>query len=323
MFFFLAAMTATVECFTAIKPLSLPDLLLTKDGWQRQASLVPTKENPLTKTVFCIPPDGIPISDQVSFYQKATNTRIQGLSQLQSACQQWEQDFQTDLGDVTMSTRRISRVSPTTVLFQWNVTWVPPTTAWLESLANSWPGVTPCYTTYTHLAGQRTTFSYRAVFELFTEAFQTGQLRVPLACIEGTTTLGFEFEFDEASLQVPTLTSIVEDLGYAQDLARGGLQNRKCASDLKLFLETGRRVGADADKWYETVSHLSWMSVPGMNPMDMDPQDDGPMAPFVFLGVAGVTILGFAALIAPELIGQSLFGPPNYIVRPEDLYNIY
>jgi hypothetical protein len=313
MFLVLAAVAVNVECFTANKQSSLKDLL-TDDWLQRQASLLSTKESPLTKTVFCIPPDCI--SDQVSFIQKSTNTRIQGLSSLQSACQQWEQDFQTDLGDVTMCTRRLSRVSPTTLLFQWNVTWVPPTTAWLESLANSWPGVTPCYAAYTHLAGQRTSFSYRAVFDLFADAFKTGQLRVPLACIEGTTTLEFDSSFT-------TLKSIVEDLGYAQDLARGGLQNRKCASDLRLFLETGRRVGADADNWYEAVSNLSWMSVPGMNPMDMDPQDDGPMAPLVFLGVTGATILGFAALVAPELIGQSLFGPPNYIVRPEDLNSIY
>ena len=327
-FFILTAVTVTVECFTASnnnnnnnKPssssLQQENLLLTDEWWQQQALVLPTQEHPLTRTILsCIPPHYI--SNDVSFYQKATNTRIQGLASLQSACRQWEQDFQTDLGDVTMSTRRFSRVSPTTVLYQWNVTWVPPTTAWLESLAINWPGVTPCYVPYTHLVGQRTTFSYKAVFDLFAHAFQTGDLRVPLACIEGTTTLEFDHDYTK-------LTSITEDLSYAQDLARGGLQNRKCATDLKLFLETGRRVGVDADTWYETVNdNLSWMSVPGMNPMDIDPQDDGPMAPLLFLGVAGVTIVGFAALIAPELIGQSLFfGPPNYIVRPEDLNSIW
>jgi hypothetical protein len=298
--------------------ISSPKDLVT--GWlQQQDSSIATsrRKTPLTKTILCVPPHHI--SNDVVYLQKSTNTRIRSFPRIQSACQHFEDSFQTDLGDVESCIGRISTISPTTVLLQWNVTWVNPSAKWLESLAEAWPGVTPVFCDYTHLSGQRSTFSYKAVGKLFLDAIQTGKFRVPLACIRGITTLEFgsapTTTADEKTTRI-LLRSISEDLAYAQDLQRGVLKNRKCAADLRLFLETGRRIVADdtaGNDWDTTVAlALPWQTVPGNNPLDVDPQEEGPMAAAVFMVVAIFALVAFAALLAPELIGQSLFsGPPT------------
>jgi hypothetical protein len=273
-----------------------------------------SKTTPISNTVLCLPPGQV--AHGVVFLQKATNTRIEGYANLQSACQDWENYFQTDeYDDVTMNLCRASIVSPTTMIVQWNVTWTNPNVLFLQSLAR-WNNWTTDYRSYLHLSDQVSKFSYKAVADLFYEAFTTKRLRIPLACIEGTST----FEFSSSS--DGKVVSITEDLGLAQDLQqRGTLKNRKCAQDLRLFLETARRTG---EAWDDVVAtKLPWMSVPGMGALDVEESSDDPIVPVLFLAFSAFVILGFAALAAPELLGQSLLGPPTYIVPPEELNSIY
>ena len=292
----------------------------------------------ISRSVLFVPPQHI--SKEVTFLQRATNTRIQGREKLQSLCTYWESTFETMVsgsGDddddatygrgVKFGLERVFTTTQTTVLVQWNVTWIPPTAIWLESLCSAIPGDgwEPLYRSYCHLSSQPSTFSYSAVFKLFQEAVATGQLRIPLACIQGTTTLEFDVHENsnsgrETNELAPMLRSITEDLNYAQDLERGVLRNRKCAMDLKLFLETGRCSFPDKiDDWDSIVNQLPWNSVQGMNPLEVDPQDDGEVAVPIFFGIVTVALVGFMALVAPELIGQSLFGGPTYIVQPSEL----
>jgi hypothetical protein len=60
--------------------------------------------------------------------------RIQGLASIQEACSRWDTYFETDREDVTFHLQRVSLISPTTVIVQWNVTWVPPTAQWMLRL---------------------------------------------------------------------------------------------------------------------------------------------------------------------------------------------
>jgi hypothetical protein len=274
---------------------------------------------PLTRTILPIPSSQC--SDTISYLQKTTNTRLVGLRELQLACASWEESFQSNLG-VESAIDKISTVSPQTQLVRWNVTWVPPTSAWLEVLGNAWPGVEVAPTSYNHLSGKVSTFSWNAVFCTFTDAFVTGKLRIPLACIQGTSELTLGATTTDKKLVV----SISEDLDYAQDLQRGVLLNRRCAADLRVFLETGRRMKANNqnEDWDDTVAKaLPWSSVPGSNSLDVDAIEEGDGPVIVFLGIVALVLLGFANIIGPQLIGQSLFGPPNYVVRPEDLNSIY
>lgn len=299
----------------------------------------------LARSVLFVPPKHL--SKDVTFLQRATSTRIQGRDKLQSLCNYWESTFETarDVRDektygrgAKFGLERVSTTGQTTVIVQWNVTWVPPTAIWLESLCSNIPGGgwDPVYKSYTHLSDQRSTFSYSAVFKLFRDAFATGSLRIPLACIQGTSILEFEEtkptgsptdgnNADPQQYMFPMLRLISEDLSYAQDMERGALQNRKCAADLKVFLETGRcMLPEENGEWDNVVDQsLPWQSVPGMNPLEVDPQEDDKIAVPIFLGLVAVTLIGFMSLVAPEFIGQSLFGGPTYIVAPDELNSLF
>ena len=276
--------------------------------WFQEEQLLdsPTSKNPLSKTVFCVPLEHC--SDQITYLQMATNTRIVGLSNLQKACHQWDKDFQTK-DDVYYTLKRVSSLQQNVVLIQWNVTWIPPNSWWLDRLAQSWPGMRPVYTPYLHLAYQRPIISYRTLWQWFWNGFTTGKIRIPLACIQGTTAMTFvpsTTQDEEGSLDW-IVASIVEELDYARDVQQRILQNRHCANDLRLFLESGRRIGS-MDEWEDVVAtSLPWESVPGMiNPLDIDPQDEeeGPVATLIFLGLSALSVVVFGILLAPELVGQ-------------------
>ena len=295
---------------------------------QQQKSLSSQATNPISSSILWLPKEHI--STDVVYLQKATNTRIEGYYNLNSACIDFEKYFQSEeYDDVNLNLCRVQPTSPTTVIVQWNVTWTNPTsTALLESLAklNNW---TPNYRTYIHLSDQVSKFSYKAVFDVFYEAFTTQQIRIPLACIEGTSVLEFTNGDGDNEKKIQLLKSISEDIGLAQDLQQSPctLRNRKCAQDLRLFLETARRINdptKDNSHWDDTVAtKLPWTSVPGMGALDIEESDDDPIVPILFLGFSVFVIVGFAAMAAPELIGQSLFGPPKYIVPPGELNSIY
>lgn len=284
-----------------------------------------TSDQPLANTVLLVPDEYF--AEDVVFLQQATNCRIEGIEKLQKTAQLWDEDFQTDLG-VQISIGRISTVSPSIALVKWNVSWVPPTALWLEGLGKAFePNVEIDYVSYNHLAQKESTFSWNAVLKLIADAVTRGKLKVPLACIEGNT----EVQFSTTKLKTTSnnefakVVRLTENLAYAQDLSRGVLRNRRCAQDLRIFLESGRRpMDKPIDKWDDQVAvSMPWQSVPGSGPLDVEAVEEGPLAAVVFVGFAIASVFLFANLMGPELIGQSLFGPPNYIVRPEDLQSIY
>jgi len=335
-------------------------------------------------------PPSFEYDDAVVFFQRATSTRISGRDQLDASLEQWGRDFRTEVNDddgldtygstkeddslrlrsVRLQTSVTTTVSPTTLLMRWNLTYVDPSVAWLVSLSQSVPGWTPDFRSYTDKVSEVRTFSYSALGRLFTNAFTTGKLRVPLACIEGTMTCEFREENccdgEDAAGDVtrtkPTkkvVTSIAEDLAYAQDLNRGALSNRLCARDLQFFLEVARKpleywndggrnqgyekgdskFSAKSDNynnaksrqqheyWEDLVTEsLPWRSVPGMmDPMYIESQSEDDLEaklPLVFGTVSIILVVGFANWVAPYLIGQSLFGGPSYIVPPSELNDI-
>mmetsp|Transcript_2008 Transcript_2008/g.4352 ORF Transcript_2008/g.4352 Transcript_2008/m.4352 type:complete len:455 (+) Transcript_2008:218-1582(+) len=151
------------------------------------------------------------------------------------------------------------------------------------------------------------------------------------------------------------IRSIAEDLAYAQDLNRGAMANRVCARDLQFFLEIARKPpefyhetngvntktnnnnndgassanGNNQDElyWEDRVTYLlPWRSVPGMmDPMYIEAQAEEDIAanlPLLFGAFSFGLLLVFGNWIAPNLIGQSLFGGATYIVPPSELNEI-
>lgn len=266
----------------------------------RWIKLEPPK--PIVNSVVFFPPKYYS-SDVVYTQGVAPKSIIKGLSNLQAKCEEWERNFETNEEDVSFCLERVSQVSPTSLIAQWNLTWVPPTAQWLVRLAElqNWE---PNYISYTEKAGVISSFSYVSVLKLFVDAYATKFLRIPQACIQGTTTCQLEEEEDGKT----RITRIREDISYVQDLNRGYLKNRKCAQDLKLFLESARCVGgSNWDDYLETT--LPWRSVPGMMGLEVDPNESGEeWVPAVFLVFSVLSIVGFSSLLAPELI----LGPPSY-----------
>ena len=312
-------------------------------------------------TVQMLPPlpSSYEYDDAVVFSQRATGTKILGRDRLERSIDQWQRDFDTEVGvanefesenkdftrlrSVRLQTSVATTTSPTTLLLRWNVTYVDPSVAWLASLADSIPGWTPDFRSYTDQVSKVRTFSYSAIGRLFADAVATGKLRVPLACIEGTATCEFlSIESDTAIVGNGTttkrITSITEDLAYAQDLNRGAMSNRLCARDLQFFLEVARKPPEFWDAtndstrqqyefWEDQVTEsLPWKTVPGMmDSMYIEGQSEDDLnanLPLLFGILSVLLVVTFANWIAPNLIGQSLFGPTNYIVPPSELNDI-
>ena len=141
------------------------------------------KNKPLANTVLYVPEACC--SDDISFVQKATGCRVNGLHNLREISLGWDRDFQSDLG-VNSQLTRVSTVSEDTILVNWNVTWVPPTSLWLESLGKALqPTVRTTYVSYKHLSMTPSTFSWNVVGRLFSAIISKKELRVPVACIDG------------------------------------------------------------------------------------------------------------------------------------------
>ncbi|VEU33609.1 unnamed protein product [Pseudo-nitzschia multistriata] len=330
-----------------------------------------TRTCPVAISMLPTLPPSYEYDDSVSFFQRATGTRIRGRKELERSVQRWEKDFREAVDDELVRTilndgggngmklqlqPRLDTVSatttsPTTLLVRWNLTYVDPSVQWMVSLAESVPGWTVDLSTYTDKVEEERRFSYSAVGRLFARAIFTGCFRVPMACIEGVSTCEFvQTESGDTSSKRRKIRSIVEDLAYAQDLNRGVMANRLCARDLQFFLETVRKppeyynelnsaeakrsggsgtngVKQDDEYWEDRLaSLLPWRSVPGMmDPLYIEAQAEEDIAvnlPVLFGVFSIAVVVLFASWIAPNLIGQSLFGQPSYIVPPSELNEI-
>jgi hypothetical protein len=281
---------------------------------------------PICSSVFSLPWECY--DESLVFFQRSTNRRIQGLDNLRRNCQQWDDDLMDELtgnknkddtpshrflSTTTTTLQRISRISPTTIVLQWNVSFVPPTAQWLLNMARicNWSVDLRPYHQQSH---RIKTFSYLAIVKLFSDAVATQELRIPLACIEGTTVC----ELNSQS----QIVSMTEDLSFAQDLRRGRLQNRQCGQDLQLFLEICRRpIDQARTTWEENVLNiLPWSTVPGLtDPLAIEPMTEVEerLVPTIFLGAVAICLLSFACVLAPEL-----YGLPTNLVSPQDLNDI-
>ena len=114
---------------------------------------------------------------------------------------------------------------------------------------------------------------------------------MPLALIEGRALL----KFDDGG----ALTAVSDEIYFADLCRRGQLRNRRCAQDLRLFLEVCRRPpGRDAIDWADAVEGaLPWRGVPGSAALDLDDNEDdiGPVVAFV--GLAAVATIALTAAL--------------------------
>ena len=223
--------------------------------------------------------------------RSACGVCVNGADALTRAADNWSRAAADELPDFQAAASAAASVAAREVIVKYNASWTPPSAAWLLSVASAWPGVEAAPTPYADRYGQVSTFSWKGVVKLFQDAAATGRLRVPLALIEGRAILKFD---DDGAL-----TAVSDEIYFADLCRRGQLRNRRCAQDLRLFLEVCRRPpGRDAIDWADAVDDaLPWRIIPGSAALDLDDNEDdiGPVVAFVIF--AGVATLALTAAL--------------------------
>lgn len=202
---------------------------------------------------------------------------------------------------------RCEKLNEQSINVRWNATWIPSGSTWLYNLGDfaGWkinvkrpdPAVI-------------STFSWKAVFATFSNAFTTGNITLPISCVEGNTILTIKQVQDEAdsvgakSFAVTIKESI--DLVYEADKNR--IQNRRVAQELASWVDVSRRPPKyDVDDWAGMVRQRILSSVPGAGALDVDPNEndaEGVVA-LVLFGFISVVVLelSFQFFTLPELVG--------------------
>ena len=161
--------------------------------------------------------------------RSACGVCVNGADALSRAAENWSRAAADELPDFQAAASAAASVAAREVIVKYNASWTPPSATWLLSVARIWPGVEAAPTPYADRYGQVSTFSWKGVVKLFQDAAATGRLRVPLALIEGRAILKFDAE--------GALTAVSDEIYFADLCRRGQLRNRRCAQDLRLFLE--------------------------------------------------------------------------------------
>ena len=174
---------------------------------------------------------------------------------------------------------------------QWRARWMPRQLQWLEAFGNAWPGVRVQYYDLLDRYDQQSEFRWRALFNLFARAVQTGVLRIPESAIEGT-----------LSLTVSTdgrIEAIRERIGLVPLFRNLKVKNRRLARDMLLWQEMRQPADVSYSKWDEMVmSDMLLEEVPGMGQfevdgLDADGRDNAYASVFLVMAFAFVVLISF------------------------------
>eukprot|EP00466_Bigelowiella_natans_P017469 jgi/Bigna1/136302/aug1.33_g11010 len=181
---------------------------------------------------------------------------------------------------------RISQTSPTTVICNWNVSFVPPSLLSFAALARSIPNVEVRYIDILHrIEFPVTGFTWQKLRYLL-RCISKGFVPVAVAVIQGTTTfelesVGEEGTFNERWEDEKKKKSTVFNGPKSRAFERYALESEELAAARQNFQDR-----------YDAVSNET--DVPGMNPLDVDGIDAETQGEF--LQSSGI-VLTFAATV--------------------------
>ena len=139
-----------------------------------------------------------------------------------------------ELFDCARRTTRVAAVSPTEIVTRWEVSFVPEKIRWMVALGDVARSVE--FYDILHLMDQRSRFTWRGLFRVFTTAALEKKMRVPMAKIEGTTRCRFELgSNDAASPSLIATEETVDLIGHIN--AEQRVQNKRLARDALAFLD--------------------------------------------------------------------------------------
>lgn len=200
-----------------------------------------------------------------------------------------ERRMNTDLKHVERTIERVSVIERNTYVVLWTVTFVPEKITWLYEVAIS---VNAEITRKDILdkMGERTKFTYRALFQTLTKLFLKKRLIIPVAKIEGRSTLMFTDG---------ELFSHEESLTLVKCINKNEVKNKRVMRDVLEYLDCRKPRGKDFREWDILVEEkLDIYSVPGMRTLDVDGLEDFQQQANIedataFLGFMTVIVLGF------------------------------
>jgi len=218
--------------------------------------------------------------------------------------------------DYSTNLIRCEKIDESSLNIRWEVSWTPSGSTWLYNLADlvKWqvnkkrpdPSVI-------------SKFSWKAVFDMFRNAFVTGNITLPISCVEGCTVLTMkqQKQVQEEHSVVSNSTdtnadyfvtiSIKESIDLVLEADKNRLQNRRVAQELASWIDVSRRSpNFDVDNWAGMVRKRILSSVPGAGALDFDPNEndsEGAIA-LVLFGIVSIAVLGVSfQFFAPELVG--------------------
>ncbi len=211
---------------------------------------------------------------------------------------------------------RCEKIDESSLNIRWELSWTPSGSTWLYNLADlvKWqvnkkrpdPSVI-------------SKFSWIAVFDMFRNAFVTGNITLPISCVEGCTVLTMKQQQQQVQEEHSVVSnstdtnadyfvtiSIKESIDLVLEADKNRLQNRRVAQELASWIDVSRRPpNFDVDDWAGKVSRIL-SSVPGAGALDFDPNEndaEGIMA-LVLFGIVSIAVLGVSfQFFAPELVG--------------------
>lgn len=211
----------------------------------------------------------------------------------------------------------------TSVNIRWKASWIPAGSTWLYQLAESFDWKVEKRTPD---PSKISTFSYKAIFDVFRGAFQTGIIKLPISSIEGNTILSIlidESVKNEKNNEVDSRMeiSIKESIDLVNEADIGRLQNRRVAQELASWLDVSRRpdeIGTTIEEWASQVRSRIISTTPGAGILDVDPnaeeEDNNPVSTLF----GGLVIAGFALAFNLFLSDQIVGGTGNISALCDD-----
>jgi hypothetical protein len=192
-------------------------------------------------------------------------------------------------------TLRCDKINQETFNIRWKACWVSSGSVWLYDLADlvGWE-----IQTKVPDSSRRSTFSWTRVALLFSDAFSSGTITLPISEVVGNTRISID--------GTDICSSIEESIDLISEADTGRLENRLVAQELASWLDISRRpTGFDKDDWAALVRERILVNTPGAGVLDIDPNEENEGA--LVLVVFGIlSLLGFSwinHLLLNEVVG--------------------
>ena len=251
----------------------------------------------------------IRISDGIAYSNGVA--QLSGAPSYLAAAEAWHEQLLDEAPDAAVSIVRVTQTDPATVVVRYNISWTPPSAAWLASLGEAVPAWRVVRVDLLHRLRERAVFKWRNVAALFLRAAQTGELLVPRAVIQCSAQLSF-VPRETGDDPVCELVAQHERVDLIESVRSGELQNRALARDLLLFLDSRRPPGWSVDDWNaEVLAQVNIEAVPGMGQFDIDGLDSQDQSDLVSGGAAALGYLTVCVLAVGASIGAVYFAQLN------------